>query len=170
MRVVVQNSHRWTRGSLSAMLVAGAVAVAFAGCATASAPKAAPGPAAASPPSPSLVVRCPREALQSLPGLDAAVRAVRRLRILHHYVIAQGRVRLTVANSPVVGAESTAGTTMHDTSRFRRLLVRKCGREPLEASWLMLVSFPTLLAGSGLTPFVVTDTRHGWVVSVEEKQ
>jgi hypothetical protein len=114
------------------------------------------------------VLRCPAEPSYFTPTVEQAIRAIRRLRIVGRTVIAQGRVKLTAENSPVMAAIFLGDPTIPGAAAYRKLIKAKCGTHPLGVSWYVAVSFPTLLAGSGDTPYIVTLTRHGWRVLAQE--
>ena len=111
--------------------------------------------------------RCPRHPVDFVPSLDDAIKAIRTLRIRGHFVVAQGRVNLTPQNSPVYTAFSIYASPLPGAERYRTLINRRCGIRTVRASWFFDLSLPTLLAGRGDHPYVVTKTQTGWTVIAE---
>jgi hypothetical protein len=102
-----------------------------------------------------------------VPSLDVVTKAMRRLRILGRSVIAQGRVKLTPLNTPILAAFTLYASSQQGVRPYRTFVIRKCGPRALTASWFFELSIPTLIAGSGTTPYIITDTRDGWQVTAE---
>lgn len=152
---------------LALALLAVAATLLFGACAT-SKRVATVHPKASPPRLPPLrLVRCPRDPVDNVPSLDDAVKAIRRLRVRGRYVIAQGRVKLTQQNSPIYTAFSLYASSFNSAERYRALVRGRCGLRTVVASWLFELSFPTLLAGSGDTPYIIARTYAGWTVVAE---
>jgi hypothetical protein len=110
------------------------------------------------------VLRCPKDPVEFTPLIDDAVRAVRRLRVLGRTVVAQGRVKLTPANTPILTAYSIYLTGTPESARWKKLITARCGGRAVISSWYFELDFPTLIAGSGTTSYIVTHARRGWMV------
>jgi hypothetical protein len=110
------------------------------------------------------VLRCPKDPVEFTPLIDDAVRAVRRLRVLGRTVVAQGRIKLTPANTPILTAYSIHLTGTPESARWKKLITARCGGRAVISSWYFELDFPTLIAGSGTTSYIVTRARRGWMV------